>query len=145
MSKKEFLFDEFSDLHLKDENGNQTSIEEFYELKSKTEMEEISLKPFSKIWNEVKSKIMFVSKPLKSVKYFDYIKDEMDEIYGDKGNTIFGIILKIIEEEHYRMSGNPLSFGDIIHTISSNQWRKLIGICNKPFSSEVKFQLGKIK
>jgi hypothetical protein len=29
MSKKEFLFDEFSDLHLKDENGNQISEKSF--------------------------------------------------------------------------------------------------------------------
>lgn len=92
------------------------------------EPKEITLKPFEKVWNEVSDKIKWVSKPKKSHPYFDYIHEELTQIYGEKmGNQIMRIQLDILEVEFHKISGKRISWDKILYGgCSLNQWRKLI-------------------
>jgi hypothetical protein len=121
-----------------------------FEQKPIEESKEITLKPFEKVWNEVSQKIKWVNKPKNSHPYFDYIHNELTEIYGEKmGGVVMRMNLDIMECEFHKMNGERIDWDDILYGgCSLNQWRKLITEVDKMFSkcgSKVKFQTQRVE
>jgi len=132
-----------------EEKINFTNLEMMGKFEPVEESKEITLKPFEKLWNEVSDKIKWVNKPKKSHPYFDYIYEELSQIYGEKmGNLIMKIQLDILEVEFHKISGKRISWDNILYGgCSMNQWRKLINEVDKCFSKcgdDVKLQIQKV-
>lgn len=139
MSKKQNtikpLFDK-NKVRSEEEIKHFTNYETLNEMNPIKESEEITLKPFEKLWNEVSHKIKWVSKPKKSHPYFDYIYEELIQIYGEEmGGMIMRIQLDIIEVEFSKINGNRIEWDKILYGgCSLNQWRKLITTIDEMFS-----------
>jgi hypothetical protein len=132
------------------EKMNVTNIEMVGDFEPIEESNEITLKPFEKLWNDVSHKIKWVSKPKKSHPYFDYIYEELSQIYGKKiGNLIMRILLDILEVEFQKISGTRIDWDKILYGgCSLNQWRKLITEVDKMYSKcgeETKLQIQKVE
>lgn len=143
------LFDK-NKVRSEEELKHFTNIEKMNESTPIKEMEDITLKPFEKLWNGVSNKIKWVNKPKKSHQYFDYIYEELIQIYGEQmGGLVMKIHLDIMEVEFSKIIGKRIKWDEILYGgCSLNQWRKLITILDEIFSkcgSGVKLKVQKVK
>lgn len=129
------LFDK-NKVRSEEELKHYTNIEEMGKTTPIKETENITLKPFEKLWNEVSHKIKWVNKPKKSHPYFDYIYEELLQIYGEEmGEMVMRIHLDIMEVEFSKIIGKRIKWDEILYGgCSLNQWRKLITTLDKMFS-----------
>jgi hypothetical protein len=107
------------------------SVNEFIEEHKDLEMNEITIKPLRKIWNEVVTKLRY-SKPKQRLNSFNYIKDELSEIYGEEnGNTLMNILCDVFEGEFYKVNnGNFERVGFILHRSNEKKWVKTVNKVN---------------
>ena len=126
-------FDEFSNVNL----PNNLDMDEVVEVFEHSDnVQKVSMKPHSKVWNEVFNKLKYVSKPKKSIPYLNYLNTELEEIYGEQlGYMMFDMTLQSLREEYFRLTNEPLEFNEILQKSSLNSWRKILDKVNEPFSS----------
>ena len=126
-------FDEFSNINL----PNNLNIDEVVDVFEHSDnVQKVSMKPHSKVWNEVFNKLKYVSKPKKSIPYLYYLNNELEEIYGEQlGYMMFDMTIQSLREEYFRLTNEPLEFNEILQKSSLNSWRKILDKVNEPFSS----------
>ena len=119
-------------------------VDEFIEEHKDVEMKDITIKPLRKIWNEIVTKLRY-SKPKQRLNYFNYMDDELSEIYGEEnGNILMNILCDIFEGEFYKVNnGNFEEVGFILNRSNEKKWVKTVNKVNTFLNRDIQLQISK--
>ena len=121
------------------------SVHEFIEKNKDVEMNEITIKPLRKIWNEIIPKLKY-SKPKQRLNSFFYMTNELSEIYGKEvGDTMMNILCDFFEGEYYKINnGNFEEVGYILNRSNGKKWVKTVNKVNSILNNDnIQFQISK--